>query len=84
MMCNTNNGTERPIEDLKYDELVGYKKWTLSELVQVLLIPKHYEKYIELNVKYTSDFRKYQQEIRQYLQNRPKWYICSRSFRKAI
>ena len=69
MMCNTNNGTERPIEDLKYDKLVGYKKWTLSELVQVLIIPKHYEKYIELNVKYTSDFRKYQQEIPQYLQN---------------
>ena len=75
MMCNT----KKPTEDLKYNELVGYKKWTLSEVVQVLIIPKHYEKYKELNVKYTSDFQKYQQEIPLYLQNRPKWYVCSRS-----
>ena len=57
-----NNGTERLNEDLKYDELVGYKNCTLSELLHVLIenfIPKDYEKYIELNVKYTSGFRKY-------------------------
>ena len=78
MMCNTNNGTERLIEDLKYDELVRYKNCTLSELLQLFIenfIPRHYEKYIELNVKYTSGFRKYQQEIPQYWQNRPKWYV---------
>ena len=82
MMCNTNNGTERLNEDLKFDELVEYKNSTLSELLQVLIenfIPKHYEKYIELNVKrkhhniplvkYTSGFRKYQQEIPQCWQN---------------
>ena len=46
--------------------------------LQVLIesfIPKHYEKYIELNVKYTSGFLKYQQEIPQYWQHRPKWYV---------
>ena len=78
MMCNTNNGTKRLNEDLKYNELVGYKNCTLSELLQVLIenfIPKHYEKYVELNVKYTSGFRKYQQEIPQYWQNQPKWYV---------
>ena len=78
MMCNTNNGTERLNEDLKYDELVGYKNCTPSDLLQDLLeifIPKHSEKYIELNVKYTPGFRKYQQEISQYWQNQPKWYV---------
>ena len=68
-MCNTNNGTERLIEDLKYDELVRYKNCTLSELLQLFIenfIPRHYEKYIELNVKYTSGFRKQQKEIPQY------------------
>ena len=78
MMCNTNNGTERLNEDLKYDELVEYKNCTLSELLQVLIenfISKHCEKYIELNIKCTSGFRKYQQEIPQYWQNRPKWYV---------
>ena len=77
MMCNTNNGTERMNEDLKYDELVGYKNCTLSELLQVFIenfLLKHYEKYIELNFKYTYGFRKYQQEIPKYWQNRPKWY----------
>ena len=61
-----HNGTERVNEDLKYDKLVGYKNCTLSELFQVLIenfIPKHCEKYIELNAKYTSGFWKYQQEI---------------------
>ena len=78
MMCNTNNGTERLNKDLKYDKLVGYKNCTLSELLQVLIenfIPKCYGKYVELNVKYTSGFQGYQQEIPQYWQNRPKWYV---------
>ena len=56
MYCNTNNGTERLNEDLKYDELIGYKNCTLSELLQVIIekfIPKLYRKYVELNVLYT-------------------------------
>ena len=60
MMCHRNNGTERLNEDLKYDELVGYKNCTLNEFLQVLIenfiMRKHYEKYIELNVKLTSGF----------------------------
>ena len=56
-------------EDLKYDKLVGYKNCTLSALLQVLLedfSPEHYEKYVELNVRYTTGFSKYQEEIPQY------------------
>ena len=80
MMCSTNNGTERMKEDLKYDEFFGYKNCTLSALLQVLLenfSPKHYEKYVELNVRYTAGFSKYQEEIPQYWQNRSKWYVLN-------
>ena len=79
MMCNTNSGTERLNEDLKYDGLVGYKNCTLSELLQAFIgnfIPKHYEKYIEVNCKYTTGLRIYQKEIPQYWKNRPKWYAA--------
>ena len=34
-MCSINNGTERLNEDLKYDELVGYKNCTPNELLQL-------------------------------------------------
>ena len=60
MMVNTNNGTERLNEDLKYNELVEYKNCTLSDLLNVVIdrfIPKLYEKYIELNVRYTSSYK---------------------------
>ena len=63
LICNTNNGTERLNEDLKYDELVGWKNCTLSELLTIVIesfLPKLYEKYIELNVEFISGYRKYQ------------------------
>ena len=53
MMVNTNNGTERLNEDLKYNELVEYKNCTLSDLLNVVIdryIPKLYEKCIKLNI----------------------------------
>ena len=60
MMVNINNGTERLNEDLKYDELVEYKNCTLSDLLNVVIdkfIPKLYENYIELNVRYTCSLK---------------------------
>ena len=75
MNCNTNNGTERLNEDLKYDELVGYKNCTLSELLQVIIekfIPKLYQKYVKLNVLYSSGCKKYQENIPKFLQDCPK------------
>ena len=59
MMVNTNNGTERLNEDLKYNELVEYKNCTLSDLLNVVIdrfIPKFYEEYFELNVRYMSSY----------------------------
>ena len=53
----------------RYDELDRYKNCNLSELIQVLIesfIPKLYERYMELNVKYTSGFQKCQLEMPKY------------------
>ena len=44
ILCNTNNGTERLNEDLKYDDLDAYKNCSLRELLTVIIesfIPKH-------------------------------------------
>ena len=78
MMVNTNNGNERLKEDLKYDELVEYKNCTLSDLLNVVIdkfIPKLYEKYIELNVRYMSCYKGYDRSVLFYMLDRPKWII---------
>ena len=78
ILCNTNNGTERLNEDLKYDELDVYKNCSLSELLSVLIdsfIPKHYNKYVELNVKYGDGCKKYSPGIPHFLRNRPKQIV---------
>ena len=78
-MVHTNNGTKRLInEDLKYDELVEHKNCTLSDLLNVVIdrfIPKLYEKYIELNVRYTSCYKGYDRCIPFYMHDRPKWIV---------
>ena len=78
MMVYTNNGTERLNEDLKYDELVEYKNCTLSDLLNVVIdrfIPKLYEKYVELNVRYTSSYKGYNRNIPSYMHDRQKWIV---------
>ena len=78
MMVSTNNGTERLNEDLKHDELVEYKNCTLSDLLNVVIdrfIPKLYEKYIELNVRYRSCYKGYDRSIPFYMHDRPKWIV---------
>ena len=60
MMWNTNNGTERLNEDLKYDELVKYKNCTLSELLQVLIenfIPKQFHVSSERNESLSQEIK---------------------------
>ncbi|XP_057297349.1 uncharacterized protein LOC130627119 [Hydractinia symbiolongicarpus] len=78
MLCNTNNGTERLNEDIKYDELEGYRSCTLSELLKIIVesfLPKLYDKYVEMNVKYTSGYKKYQSSIPPFLHDRPRWFV---------
>ena len=75
MFTNTNNGTERLNEDLKYDELVNYKHCSLSEMLTVVIerfIPKHYRNYVELNVRYSEGFKRYHEQIPKEFVNRPK------------
>ena len=78
MFNNTNNGTERLNEDLKYDELASYKRCSLSEMLTVVIeqfIPKHYRRYVELNVRYSEGFKKYDENIPKYLTNRPQTLV---------
>ena len=72
--CNTNNGTERLNESIKYQTLDGYKNCSLTELIQKLadtFSPDLYEKYISLNVKYSSGHKGYAPNIPKYMINRP-------------
>ena len=72
--CNTNNGTERLNESLKYYELIGYKNCSLSELLCVLIdsfVPNLYEKYVSLNIRYTDGHKRYNKNIPSYMVNRP-------------
>nr|XP_047124266.1 uncharacterized protein LOC105849580 [Hydra vulgaris] len=78
MFNNTNNGTERLNEDLKYDDLANYKYCSLSEMLTVVIenfIPKHYRKYVELNVRYSEGYKKYNDGVPSYFRNRPKQLV---------
>ena len=78
ILCNTNNGTERLNEDLKYSELDVYKNCSLTELLSVLIdsfIPKHYNKHVELNVRFGDGCKKYSPGIPYFLRNRPKQIV---------
>nr|XP_047122448.1 uncharacterized protein LOC124805945 [Hydra vulgaris] len=78
MFNNTNNGTERLNEDLKYDDLANYKYCSLSEKLTVVIenfIPKHYRKYVELNVRYIEGYKKYNEGVPWYFRNRPKQLV---------
>ena len=75
MSCNTNNGTERINGDLKHDELVGFKNCSPSELLEIIIsrfLPKFYRKYVSLNVKFSSGYKTYAENIPSYLQNKPR------------
>ena len=79
ILHNTNNDTHRLNEDLKYDELDGYKNCSLNELLSVLIdsfIPKRYNKYVcKLNVRYGDGCKKYSPGIPYFLRNRPKQIV---------
>ncbi|KAL3060845.1 hypothetical protein OYC64_015230 [Pagothenia borchgrevinki] len=74
----TNNGVERQNETLKHSHLEGYKNCSLSEMLTVLVpdfLPRTYRKYIELNVKYSSFYRRYNENMPKFLKDTKK---CSR------
>ena len=75
---NTNNGTERLNEDLKYDELASCKRGSLSEMLTAAIerfIPRHYRIYVELNVRFSDGFKKYHTNIPEYFTKRPQQLV---------
>ena len=73
MSLNTNNGTERINGGIKHDELEGFKNCTLSNLLEIIItkfFPKLYRKYVSLNVKCSSEYKRY--VVPNFLQNRPR------------
>ena len=75
IMCNTNNGTERVNEELKYEDLDHCFNSHISELLTIIVeefFSRRYGWYVKMNVFYSSRFEKYQSKIHSYLWNRPK------------
>ena len=75
MLTNTNNGTERLNRGLKTEELVAYQKRSVSKMLKVViesLLPSFYHRYVELNIPYSDEYKKYQRSLPTYLKNWPK------------
>ncbi|XP_051503118.1 uncharacterized protein si:dkey-31c13.1 isoform X1 [Myxocyprinus asiaticus] len=75
LVLYTNNGVERQNEALKHSYLEGYRNCSLSETLIVIvrdLLPRSYQKYVELNVKCSSGYRKYSANVPCYLRDRPR------------
>ena len=72
--CNTNNGTERLNETLKYKYLNRFQKHSFSRLITILIekfIPERYESYVKKNIQYTSLSKLYDEDIPTYMKDRP-------------
>ena len=67
ILCNTKNSTERLNEDLRYDEL-------LTVIIESF-IPKHYSKYVALNIRYGDGCNKYTSGVPEFLRNGPKQVV---------
>ena len=75
MLTNTNNRTERSNRGLKTEELVAYQKHSVSKMLKVViesLLPSFYHRYVELNIRYSDEYKKYQRSLPTYLKNWPK------------
>ena len=86
MLTNTNNGTERLNCELKTEELVDYKKCSLSEILKVVIesfLPSLYHRFVEINIRYSDEYKKYQRPLPTYLRNCPKNIIDHLSMRKG-
>ena len=69
---NTNDRSDWINEELKYKDLDWYVNLTVSELLKIIIkefLPRRCEGYVEMNVQYSSGFKKYQNEIPSCLSN---------------
>ncbi|CAH3018889.1 unnamed protein product, partial [Porites evermanni] len=70
---NTNNGVERQNKLFKYSYLKSHKNNSLTVMLTVLIedfLPDNYSRYVEKNVRFSSLYQKYNQNIPQFLVNR--------------
>lgn len=70
----TSNGVERQNEFLKHSNLMDYKNCSLTELLTLIVtdfLPRSYKTYIELNVKWSSEYQKYSERLPLFLRDRP-------------
>ena len=78
ILTNTNKGTERLNKELKSNELENYRTYTLTEMLKVVIqefLPKLYNRYVVVNVKYTEKRKKYKTELPPFQKNRPSKFI---------
>ncbi|XP_040190240.1 uncharacterized protein LOC120921804 [Rana temporaria] len=75
---HTNNGLERQNEILKQNDLEGYKNCMLVEMITVLhskFFPNAYKKYVQLNSLSSQCYRKYSEDVPNFLRNRPRDFV---------
>ena len=71
--------------ELKTEELVDYKKCSFSETLKVVIegfLLSLYHRYVELNIRYSDQYKKRQSSLQSYLRNRPKKVIYHLLMRK--
>ncbi|XP_065066055.1 uncharacterized protein LOC135691970 [Rhopilema esculentum] len=76
--CNTNNGTERQNESFKYQYLQKHSRASVTGMLTILIedfLVDKYDRYCEQNLKYSSNFRRYAEDIPDYLVNRPRTMV---------
>ncbi|XP_063078674.1 uncharacterized protein LOC134468731 [Engraulis encrasicolus] len=74
---NTNNGVERQNKTFK-QLLQGHKNCSLSDMLTVVtstFLPRSYQKYVQLNVAYSSAYRRYNTVMPGFLHNRPRGVV---------
>eukprot|EP00794_Sanderia_malayensis_P002202 gene2202-2507_t len=76
--CNTNNGTERQNEALKYQYLERNTKRSLTRMLMTLIdqfFPDKYDRYCEANMKQSSSYRLHAQSVPEMIRSCPKDFI---------
>ncbi|XP_047124446.1 uncharacterized protein LOC105850359 isoform X2 [Hydra vulgaris] len=86
---NTNNGTERLNQSLKYSFLEKRKNSSLTSMLSICIeefLPYNYENYADKNRRAHSSYRKYKDNIPVYLTNRPQPLVkhCMKMIDKVI
>ena len=79
ILTNTLNGTEGLNKELKSNYLENDTKCALTEMFKVAIqdfLRKLYDRYVELNIKYTEKHKKYETALQPFLKNnRPRTII---------